>query len=236
MAGQLPAEVRDQPGRVVAFGDRDQAQVARRCGQAVVAGHDPEDGEPGALQRAFDLGGVAGRAGPVEARRRPRGPRGANAGHGPRHGRGGPGLPGDVHDEHDGGAGEGGDVRGRREAVRSEPPVVQPHHPLDDGDAGAPGAVQQQRGDAVLADEVGVEVAARPAGGQRVVARVDVVRADLVAADLVPGRAQGGHQAGGDGGLALSGGGSGDHQPRQPHPGLTTQCPAAPSAPRPSDA
>ena len=45
-------------------------------------------------------------------------------------------------------------------------------------------AVQQQRHELVLADQVRVEVAAGPAGGQRVVAGVDVVRADLVPADL----------------------------------------------------
>ena len=62
----------------------------------------------------------------------------------------------------------------------------------------------------VLADQVRVEVAAGPAAGQRVVAGVDVVGADLVAADRVPGARQRGHQAGGDGRLALAGGRGGD--------------------------
>ena len=72
------------------------------------------------------------------------------------------------------------------------------------------GAVQQQRHQPVLADEERVEVAAGPAGGQRVVAGVDVVGADLVPAGSSPSAPQRGHQPGGDGGLAVPGGRRGD--------------------------
>ena len=46
----------------------------------------------------------------------------------------------------------------------------------------------EQRRDQLLADHERVEVAAEPAGGERVVARVDVVRADLERADPQPAR------------------------------------------------
>ena len=131
----------------------------------------------------------------------------------------------------------GGDVRGRGEAVATDLPVVQAHHALDDGEVGAGGAVQQQRHEAVLADEVRVEVAAGAAGGERVVAGVDVVGADLVAADGVAGAGERGHQPGGDGGLAVAGGGRGDDEPGEGyHARLTIRCLAGPSARRPSGA
>ena len=75
--------------------------------------------------------------------------------------------------------------------------------------------MQQQRDEPFLADEVRVEVAARPAGGEGVVAGVDVVGADLVARDDVPGSAQRGHQAGGDRRLAVTGRRGGDDESRQ---------------------
>ncbi len=111
-----------------------------------------------------------------------------------------------------------GDVGGRGEAVGAEAAVVQAHDALDHGDVRAAGAVQQQRGDPLLADEVRVQVAARAAGGDRVVARVDVVRTDLVAGDGVSAVAQGGHQARWRSVvLPWPVAGAADHQPRQPH-------------------
>ena len=95
------------------------------------------------------------------------------------------------------------DVGGRGEPVGAEPAVVQPHHAFDDRDVGPGGAVEQQRHDPVLPDQVRVEVAARTAGGERVVARVDVVRTDLVTADLECPAAQRRHQPGRHGGLAV---------------------------------
>ena len=63
---------------------------------------------------------------------------------------------------------------------RRAAPVEQAHDALDHRDVRAGGAVQEQRHDQLLADQHRVEVAPGPAGGQRVVAGVDVVRADLV--------------------------------------------------------
>ena len=77
-------------------------------------------------------------------------------------------------------------MRGGGEPIGPDPPVVQAHHALDDGDVGTGGAVQEQRHDPVLADEVRVEVATGTPGGQRVVAGVDVVGPDLVPADAEP--------------------------------------------------
>ena len=64
--------------------------------------------------------------------------------------------------------------------------------------------VQQQRRYLLLATEVGIEVASQPAGGQRVVARVDVVRPDFEACDLQPCGSQRTHQSGGNCGLAVT--------------------------------
>jgi hypothetical protein len=79
--------------------------------------------------------------------------------------------------------------------------VEQSHHALDDRDVGGlrrGGPPGEHRRDLVLADEPRVEVAAGAAGGQGVVARVDVVRADLVRGDLQAPRPQRAQQAGSD--------------------------------------
>ena len=111
-----------------------------------------------------------------------------------------------------------GDVGGRGEPVAADLPVVQAHDALDDGEVGAACAVQQQRDEPLLADEVRVEVAAGAAGGERVVAGVDVVGADLVAGHVVAGAAQRRHQAGGDRRLAVPGRRGGDDEAGQGSP------------------
>jgi hypothetical protein len=103
-----------------------------------------------------------------------------------------PRLRGTVHHEQDRRPQQPGDVRGGGEARldrRVRGPVEQPHDALDDGDVGRPRvqrAAQEQRGDPLLADHPGVEVAARAPGGEAVVAGVDVVGADLVRRDGEP--------------------------------------------------
>ena len=92
-------------------------------------------------------------------------------------------------------------------------PVEQAHHALDDGHVGAAGAMQEQGRDTAGAAQGGVQVAGRAAGGQRVVARVDVVGAHLVAGHDQAGGAQGRHQPAGDRGLAAARGRGGDDQP-----------------------
>jgi hypothetical protein len=96
--------------------------------------------------------------------------------------------------------------------------VEQAHHALDDGDVGrarVQRAAQEQRGDPLLADQPGVEVAARPPGRQTVVAGVDVVGADLVRGDGEPAGGERGDEPGGDRGLARVAARRGHHDPRQ---------------------
>ena len=111
-----------------------------------------------------------------------------------------------------GDAGQGGDVRGGCFPGGTESAVEQAHHAFDDGDVRRSRAVQQQRDDAVFADEERVEVAARAAGGQGVVAGVDEVGSDLVAGYRHAARDQGGHQSGCDSGLSVPGRGRGDDE------------------------
>ena len=92
-------------------------------------------------------------------------------------------------------------------------PVEQAHHALDDGHVGAAGAMEKQRRDTAGAAQGGVQVAGRAAGGQRVVAGVDVVGAHLVAGHDQAGGAQGRHQPAGDRRLAAARGRGGDDQP-----------------------
>src|SRR5690348_2292041 len=99
---------------------------------------------------------------------------------------------------------------GRRLAGGTESAVEKPHHTFDDGDVGLSGAMQQQRHDALFADQKWVEVAARPAGGQGVVAGIDEVGSHLVAGYRQAARDQGGHQSGCDSGLSVAGCGRGD--------------------------
>ena len=73
------------------------------------------------------------------------------------------------------------DVRGRGQLAAARGAVEEAHDALDDRDVGAGDAVADERRDQLRAAEEGVEVAARPAGGERVVAGVDVVGADLEA-------------------------------------------------------
>ena len=61
----------------------------------------------------------------------------------------------------------------------------------------------------------GIEIAAGPPGGQRVIPGVDEIRPGLVPADDVPGRADRRHEPGGDGRLPLPGGRGGDDKPGQ---------------------
>src|SRR5690606_8875781 len=84
-------------------------------------------------------------------------------------------------------------------------PVVQPHDTFDHGDVRAGGAVQEEGSDEVLADEMRVEVAAGSAGGEGVVAGIDVVGTDLVARHDMAGAAQRRHETRGDGGLPVPG-------------------------------
>ncbi len=121
-----------------------------------------------------------------------------------------------VDDEHHGRVRELGHVSGGREPLGAERAVEQTHHALDDGYLGGPGPgagpVQQQRDDLVLALQVRVQVPRRPAGGEGVVAGVDVIRSDLVPGDLEAPVPQRRHQAGRHRRLPLTGRGRRDHQ------------------------
>ena len=199
---------------VVAFRRRHESEVTRRGDDAVVAMQHAQDRESGGLERAAHLVGMPLRAGLVEddaddAHRR------VERDHA-LHDRGDrAGRVRDVDDEHDRAPGDGGDVGGGGEPVAADLPVVQTHDALDDRDVGSIGTVQQQRDEPFLPDEVRVEVAARSAGGEGVVAGVDVVGADLVARDGVPGSAQRRHQARGDRRLAVTGRGGGNDKSRK---------------------
>jgi hypothetical protein len=72
-------------------------------------------------------------------------------------------------------------VRRRGQLTAARGPVEEPHDALDHGDVRARGAVPRQWSDQRRSGQEGVEVAARPARSQGVVARVDVVRPDLEA-------------------------------------------------------
>ena len=117
-----------------------------------------------------------------------------------------------VDDQHDGCLGHGRNVRGGCEAVAPDLPVVQPHDAFDDREVRRRGAGEEQGYEAVLADEMRIEVAPRLAGRERVIARVDVVRTDLVSRDHVTRRRQCGHEPGRHSGLAVPGGGGCDDE------------------------
>ncbi len=186
---------------------------------SVVPAQHPQHGDAQAGDGVPQQALVAGRADPVEddtGQAHPPIP-GGEAVH---HGRGRAARGGRVHDQHDRGGGQPGRMGGRGEVrglagPRHRHPVEQAHHPFDDGDVGAVGAVGEQGADAFLAAEHGVEVAPGAAGGQGVVARVDVVRADLVRGDPQAAGGQGGHQPGRHGGLARAAGRGRDQQPGQ---------------------
>ena len=75
--------------------------------------------------------------------------------------------------------------RASRVVVIGEP-VVETHHPLDDGDVDFTRRASKRGQQAIRRDHPGVEVAARTSGGQRVVGRVDIVGADLERLDRQP--------------------------------------------------
>ena len=89
-----------------------------------------------------------------------------------------------------------GNVRGRCFPGRTQPAVEKAHHAFDHRHVGRSCAVQQQRNDAVLADQERVQVAARPTGGQGVVAGVDEVGPHLVTGYRHAPSGQSGHQSG----------------------------------------
>ena len=126
-------------------------------------------------------------------------------------------LAAGVDDQHDRRPEQPGDLRGRPAAV-GQPPVEEPHHPLDDGDLRAGRAVAGQRGDPVGADEHRVEVAPGPARGERVVAGVDVVRAHLERRHGGAPAAQRGHEPGRHRRLPRPGGGRRDDEGARTHP------------------
>ena len=98
---------------------------------------------------------------------------------------------------------------------RADLAIEEAHNAFDDRDIGgfrSPCPMQQQRRYLLLPAEVGIEVASQPAGGQRVVARVDVVRPDFEACDFQTCGSQRTHESGGNGCLAVTRTGSGDHQ------------------------
>ena len=95
-----------------------------------------------------------------------------------------------VDHEHDRRPQQLGHVRGGGELAPPRRAVEQPHHALDHRDVGAGAAVARQGRDQLRPGEERVEVPPRPPGGQRVVARVDVVGPDLEALHAQPARAQ----------------------------------------------
>ncbi len=166
--------------RVVPLIGRNQSEVARRGHDAVIALEHAEYGYAGRLERPADLIGVPDRTGLVEDDAHD--PHGRVEGdHALDDSRDRPGGGRDVDDQHDRGSGHGCHVGGRGETVAADLTVIQAHDALDDRDVRAGGTVEEQRDEPFLADQVRVEVATGLAGGERVIAGVDVVGPDLVA-------------------------------------------------------
>ena len=181
--------------------------MAARGGERVVAAQAAQDGDAGRQQGVPDLVLVPLAGHPVQDHAGDPHP-GVVAGEAQHRGGHAATGAGHVHDEHDRRVDQPGDVCGRGHALGADRPVVQAHHTLDDRDVGGAGserAVQEQRRHPVLALQHRIEVARRSAGGQRVVAGIDVVRPDLVPRDLEPATAQCRHQAGRDRGLPVPG-------------------------------
>ena len=206
-------------GGLPALGGGDEAEVAGGHVHRDVAGEHAPHGHADGLDGSAGLVAVAGGARLVEHH--------ADDvevgvdGREPVDGRGhGPGGRADVDDEQDGGAGQRGDVGARGETVGAEAPVHEAHDALEHRDVrggrvgGPPG---EQRLDEVLADEPRVEGAARPAGGERVVAGVDVVRADLGRGHGQSTAGEGGHDPHGDRRLAVARRGRRDEHPGEGH-------------------
>ena len=118
------------------------------------------------------------------------------------HRRGGTGHRPGIHHEHDRRVQELGDVGRGRQLPAATLAVEEAHHALYHGHVGTAGAVGEERGYEVGAGEVGVEVAAGASGGEGVVGGVYKVRADLEGGDPEAPVREGGHEAGGHGGLA----------------------------------
>ncbi len=205
-------------GRLGSFGHRHEPEMPRGCLDPGVPRQDPEHRDAGRLQSSDDLVGVAYGTGlvhdhPGDAGVRVEGVQPVHpGGGGSRHLR-------DVQHQHHRGADHPGHVRGGGPSVAPHPAVEQSHHAFDHRDVRRRRyvrTVQQQRHQLILPTEEGIQVATRPAGGQRVVAGVDEVRSDLETGRHQPVGPEGGQQPGGHGGLAVSRRRCRDHQPRQP--------------------
>ena len=130
-----------------------------------------------------------------------------------------------------------GDVGGRRRRAVGGA-VEQAHHPLDDQEVGARRRPGRRAGRWRRPRTSRVEVAARAAGGQGVVAGVDEVGArPWPSATATPRRAKRRHQPGGDRGLARPPSGCRrprDAAPSVSHPGrFSTRCPCGRRCRRP---
>ena len=96
---------------------------------------------------------------------------------------------------------------GGGKSIAADLAVEQTHDALDDRDVGGSGVwapCSSSGAIELLAAEIGIEVASRPTGRQRVVARVDVVGAHLEARHRRARSPECAHQPGGDGGLAVA--------------------------------
>ncbi len=228
------------------FRSGDEPEVARRHGEPVAPAQHAEHGDARGVGRRPQQNLVPRRAGLVEDH--PADARAGVPGREPvQQGGGRRADAARVDHEHDRRGEQPRDVRRRREArwpgrpVRVGDPVEQAHHALDDRDVrelrGARPPGEQGR-DLVLADQPGVEVAAWPARGERVVARVDVVGPDLVRRDLQAALAQRAEQAGRDRRLAVTAARRRDDDARDGHGAtpFTIRFRAGPSGRRPSGA
>ncbi len=214
---QLGHGVDRRDGRRPVLDRRDQPEVARRHGQRVATGQRAEDRQP-------DLGGgraqhllVARRPDPVQHHPREVHPRVERPEAVQQRGQAA-GLTARVDDQHDRRPEQPRDLGGRAVAI-GQPTVEEPHHALDDSDLRTGRAVAGQRGDPVGADEHRVEVAAGTAGGERVVAGVDVVRAHLERRHDGAAAAQRGHEPGRHRRLPRPGGGRRNDEGSRAHHG-----------------
>ncbi|HVF73925.1 MAG TPA: hypothetical protein VM938_02655 [Acidimicrobiales bacterium] len=188
---------------VALFHDRDEPQMPVSPCEMRISSQNPEHGNAGGDEGFLEHGGVAVAAHLVEdhARHAHRWVEGGEAvhegGHRAAHGLG-------VDHEHDGGVEQGGHVRGAGGSAVVGGTVEEAHDALDHQHVGVRCGTGGERGDGVGAADPGIEVAARSAGGQAVVAGVDEVGADLGGRHPEPPSAQGGHEPGGDRRLAHS--------------------------------